>query len=120
MDPVRARNLTVRARDFPRFPWNSAIRGFLRAQTVQTEVSYFRIPVTGVQTMPTDKRDAVPRVRTVGRMAAELQVPIHRVVYILRTRPHIRPIARAGRARLYDVDAQNQVSAELRAIMHGA
>jgi hypothetical protein len=43
-----------------------------------------------------------PRLRTPGVLAELLGVPLHRVDYILRTRPHIRPAARAGRLRLYD------------------
>jgi hypothetical protein len=35
---------------------------------------------------------------------------LHRVVYVLATRPHIRPAARAGRLRLY----QNQDIARVR------
>ena len=69
--------------------------------------------------MTTDTRKTPPSVRTVGRMAEELKVPIHRIVYILRTRPHIRPIARAGRARLYDADALRQVFGELRTTRTG-
>lgn len=43
-----------------------------------------------------------PRLRTPGVLAELLGVPLHRVDYILRTRAHIRPAARAGRLRLYD------------------
>lgn len=46
--------------------------------------------------------DPIPKLRTPGVLAAALGVPLHRVLYILRTRPHIRPTARAGRLRLYD------------------
>lgn len=42
-----------------------------------------------------------PRLLTSGRLAAELGVPVHRVVYVLATRKHIRPVARAGTLRLY-------------------
>ena len=56
---------------------------------------------------------AAPSLRTVGRMAEELGVPLHRVLYILRTRPQIRPVARAGRARLYDRGGLQQVANEL-------
>jgi hypothetical protein len=48
-------------------------------------------------------------------MAAELGVPVHRIVRILATRPHIRPTALAGNARLYDSNAVAQVRHELNA-----
>lgn len=38
---------------------------------------------------------------TTGRVAAILGVSLHRVVHVLRTRGHIRPVARAGTLRLY-------------------
>ena len=44
----------------------------------------------------------VPNLRTAGVIAHELGEPLHRVLYVLRTRPHIVPSARAGRLRLYD------------------
>lgn len=44
----------------------------------------------------------VPRLRTPGVIAAELGVPLHRVTYVLRTRPYICPAATAGRLRLFD------------------
>lgn len=42
-----------------------------------------------------------PQLLTPGRLAAELGVPLHRVLYVLATRQHIRPRARAGTLRLY-------------------
>ena len=57
-----------------------------------------------------------PQLRTPGRLAAELGVPLHRVLHILATRPHIKPAARAGTLRLYDADAAAQVRHELNAI----
>jgi hypothetical protein len=57
-----------------------------------------------------------PRLRTPGVLAELLGVPLHCVIYILRTRPHIRPAARAGRLRLYDNDAIAMVRHELSAI----
>jgi hypothetical protein len=54
--------------------------------------------------------------RTVGHMASALGAPLHRVEYVLRTRQHIRPRARAGRIRLYDLRALAQVRHELNAI----
>jgi hypothetical protein len=48
---------------------------------------------------------AVPQLRTPGVIAGELGQPLHRILYILRTRPYIVPSARAGRLRLFDLDA---------------
>ena len=56
-----------------------------------------------------------PQLRTPGSTAAELSVPIHRVLHILATRSHIQPTARAGTLRLYDSDATAQVRHELNA-----
>jgi hypothetical protein len=53
---------------------------------------------------------------TPGRIADELGVPLPRVVYILATRRHILPAARAGTLRLYDQSAVAQVCYELNAI----
>jgi hypothetical protein len=58
----------------------------------------------------------IPRLITVGVIASELVVPVHRVVHILNTRSHIRPAARAGRFRLYDRDALASIRHELTAI----
>ena len=57
-----------------------------------------------------------PRLITPGVIAAEINVPLHRVLRILATRPHIRPAARAGMIRLYERDAVAQVRHELSAI----
>lgn len=57
-----------------------------------------------------------PSLRTPGRIARELGVELHRVQYILDTREHIRPAARAGRLRLYDGDAVAMIRHELAAI----
>jgi hypothetical protein len=57
-----------------------------------------------------------PQLLTPGRMAAELNVPLHRVAYVLATRPHIRPSARAGTLRLYNSAALARVRHELNAI----
>jgi len=51
----------------------------------------------------------IPQLRTPGVIAAELGIPLGRVLYILRTRPHIRPIGRAGCLRLYDRKAVEDV-----------
>jgi hypothetical protein len=56
-----------------------------------------------------------PQLRTAGVIAAELDAPLTRVLYILRTRKHlIRPIGRAGVLRLYDRQAVEMVRNELR------
>ena len=46
-----------------------------------------------------------PRLRTPGVIARELGEPLHRILYVLRTRPHIKPSATAGRLRLFDRQA---------------
>ncbi len=58
----------------------------------------------------------VARLRTPGVLAADLDVPLHRVLYILQTRDHIKPSARAGRLRLYDREAIALIRHELNAI----
>ena len=45
-----------------------------------------------------------------------LAVGAHRVLYVLRTRGHITPLARAGRLRLYDREAVALIRHELNAI----
>ena len=57
-----------------------------------------------------------PRLLSPGVIARELKVPLHRVINVLDTRPHIRPLARAGIIRLYDRDAVAMVRHELNAI----
>ena len=58
----------------------------------------------------------IPQLRTPGVLAADLDEPLHRVLYLLRTRKHIRPSARAGKLRLYDQTAVAQLRHELNAI----
>tara|TARA_E500000318_G_C3555800_1_gene211028 strand:+ start:1346 stop:1567 length:222 start_codon:yes stop_codon:yes gene_type:complete len=58
----------------------------------------------------------VTKLRTPGVLAADLDVPLHRVLYVLRTRTHIAPSARAGRLRLYDREAVALIRHELNAI----
>ena len=62
------------------------------------------------------KQEVVARLRTPGVLAADLDVPLHRVLYILQTRAHIRPSARAGRLRLYDREALALIRHELNSI----
>jgi hypothetical protein len=54
-------------------------------------------------------REGVPKLRTPGVIARELGEPLHRVLYVLRTRAFIVPTARAGRLRLYDLQAVAQI-----------
>jgi hypothetical protein len=54
-----------------------------------------------------------PQLRTPGVIAAELNTPLSRVLYILRKRG-IRPIGRAGILRLYDRTAVEMVREALR------
>lgn len=57
-----------------------------------------------------------PTLITPGVIASELAQPMHRVLRVLATRPAIRPAALAGRVRLYDRRAIEQVRLELAAI----
>ena len=58
----------------------------------------------------------VPTLLTTLRIAEHLAVPLPRVVYILATRRHILPAARAGTIRLYDQKALALVRHELNRI----
>jgi hypothetical protein len=58
----------------------------------------------------------VPSLLTPGRIAERLGAPLPKVLYILSTRPHIQPSARAGCLRLFDRHAIAQVRHELNAI----
>jgi len=58
----------------------------------------------------------VPNLRTPGVVAKDLGVPLHRVLYALHSRNHIRPAARAGRLRLYSSHEVALVRHELNAI----
>lgn len=59
---------------------------------------------------------ALPRLRTPGVIARELGESLQRVQYVLRTRPHIKPAALAGRLRLYDRQAVAMVRHEINAM----
>jgi len=63
--------------------------------------------------MPTQ---AVPSLLTPGRIADELGVSLQRVVYVLATRRHICPAARAGTLRLFDRQAVAMIRHELNAM----
>ena len=58
----------------------------------------------------------VPALLTPGKMAADLGVPLPRVLYVLSTRQHITPSARAGTIRLYDRAALAAVRHEINSI----
>lgn len=58
----------------------------------------------------------IPALRTPGVIATALGEPLHRIVYVLRTRPHIRPAATAGRLRLYDAEAVAMIRQALNGI----
>jgi hypothetical protein len=54
-----------------------------------------------------------PKLITPGLIAEAIGVPIHRVLHVLASRPHIRPRARAGNLRLYDRQAITLVQHEI-------
>lgn len=58
----------------------------------------------------------IPQLVTPGVLAERLGEPLHRVLHVLSTRPHIQPLARAGTLRLYDCEAVAKVRHELNAI----
>ena len=62
------------------------------------------------------RTQAVPSLLTAGRIADALEVSLPRVLYVLATRRHIQPAARAGTLRLYDSAAVAAVRHELNAI----
>jgi hypothetical protein len=49
----------------------------------------------------------------IGDISRALGVAPHRVLYLLRTRPHIQPIGRVGSNRAYDAEAVRLVAQEL-------
>lgn len=58
----------------------------------------------------------IPKLKTLGVLTQDLRVAQHRLAYVLRTRPHIRPTATAGRFRLYDREAVAMIRYELNAM----
>lgn len=58
----------------------------------------------------------VPSLLTPGRIAAELGVSLSRVLYVLATRRHITPAARAGTLRLFNRRAVAMIRHELNGI----
>lgn len=58
---------------------------------------------------------SIPIALTVGEIARRLGQPLHRVEYVIRAR-HVRPISRAGNARVFaDADVE-LIAGELRRI----
>lgn len=53
---------------------------------------------------------------TTGRIAEAVDAPLHRVLNVLATRDHIKPVARAGTLRLYRAEVVAMVRHELSAI----
>ena len=53
--------------------------------------------------------ETIPRLLTIGRIAAEEGEQVRRIQYVLSTRPHIKPVALAGNARLFDSAAVQQI-----------
>lgn len=60
--------------------------------------------------------EQTPRLRTPGVIARELGEPLHRILHVLRTRSFIAPSARAGRLRLYDLEAVARIRHALNAM----
>ncbi len=56
------------------------------------------------------------RLRTTSVVAAEIGATQEQVLYVIKTRPDIKPIALAGNARLYDDHAVARIRHELAAI----
>ncbi len=61
-------------------------------------------------------RDEAPRLITSGVISQETGQPLHRVLWVLKTRPDIRPAAYAGIIRLFTRSAIARVRHELNAI----
>jgi hypothetical protein len=60
--------------------------------------------------------EKIPALCTTGRVADMLGQPLHRIQYILRSRPDIKATATAGTLRLFDDEAVNKIKLELRKI----
>jgi hypothetical protein len=61
-------------------------------------------------------RPSTPNLITPGVIANRLRAPLHRILYVLSTREHIKPAARVGTVRVYDKAAVEAVRQELNAI----
>jgi hypothetical protein len=57
-------------------------------------------------------QDTIPRLRTVGVIAQELDAPVSRVAYALR-KLRVKPIGKAGIFNLYDAAAVETVRREV-------
>ncbi len=62
------------------------------------------------------RHSVTPALLTPGKIAHKLGEPLHRVMNVLRTRDHIRPVARAGTIRLYESATIAMVRDELSTI----
>lgn len=58
------------------------------------------------------------QLRRVGELAVHFGVPVHRIEYILRTRPEIKPCNRVGVYRLYDTASLKRIAEELQLSAH--
>lgn len=58
---------------------------------------------------------ASPQMRTVGAIADQLGEPMHRILYVIRTRG-ITPSGVAGNVRVFGVDVAERIAEELRDI----
>ena len=58
---------------------------------------------------------STPTALTVGEIAKQLSVPLHRVLYVVRSRD-IRPTARAGNARVFSESDLQYIGSEIRRI----
>ena len=60
--------------------------------------------------------ESVPKLATIGEVAKLLNVPLHRIEYVLQSRPHISPRATAGGTRCFGDEAIAQIRHELHSI----
>lgn len=58
----------------------------------------------------------LPKLATIGEIANQLNAPLHRIEYILRTRPHIKARAIAASARCFGDQAIAEIRHELHTI----
>jgi hypothetical protein len=60
-----------------------------------------------------EEGETMERLYAVGDIAKALRVDLHRVLYVLKTRPHITPAMRIGSNRAYTADVVRMVEREL-------
>ena len=60
---------------------------------------------------------SLPKAPTIGEIARRLGVPHHRIEHLIQSRD-LRPVARAGNARVFDEATVEYLRAELRRIDH--